>query len=65
MLLSWPFEGLHIKMCLIDKTSIIDHERKRNEPFTSRGICQQCYLGLEERIFTDGENRFTGNMPTR
>lgn len=36
-------------MCLIDKTSTFDDERKRNEPFTSRDICQQCYLGLEKK----------------
>lgn len=64
MLLCWPFEGLHIKISLIGKTSSIDHDRKRNEPFTSRDVCQRCYLDLGKKIFTYGENRFTGNMPT-
>lgn len=31
------------------KTSTIDHKRQRKERFTSKGICQQCYLGLVKK----------------
>lgn len=65
MLLRWPFEGLHIEVCLIHKTSTSDHDRKRNKPFTTTKVYQWCYLGLEKRILTSGENKFTGNTPTR
>lgn len=30
------------------KTSTINHKRKRKEHFTSKDICQQCYLRLEK-----------------
>lgn len=48
MPLCWPFVGTYIKLCLIEKTSTIEHKRKRKEHFTSKDICQQRYLGLEE-----------------
>lgn len=31
------------------KTSTIDHKRQRKERFTSKDICQQCYLGLVKK----------------
>lgn len=59
VLLCWPSGRLHIKTCLMDKTSITDHDIEGLFLFLSRDIWQWYYLHLAKEYSHMGK---TGSL---